>query len=179
MQKLKKLVFAGSGLLVMASFKSIDDPAEIKCSNKNLLEKVVRKSPEFDKLVYKPRMTLLNGHIPSWMTGIKTKYNRYYHNALKFDRNIFVLSDGAEIAIDSNSDPKFKGKPLIVIIPGLMSSCFDHYHHTLIEAAMKSGYDWKLINYRGVTHKMSTGIPFTTNDFESFKEPLKYIIGQN
>jgi predicted alpha/beta-fold hydrolase len=56
----------------------------------------------------------------------------------------------------------------MVILPGLNSCNQDEYIHTLIKAGLENGYDWTLINYRGMTHGLTTPIPFSTSDFESF-----------
>ena len=65
------------------------------------------------------------------------------------------------------------------MIPGLLSSIYDKYHHTLIEEANMHGYDWAIINYRGINHPQKTGKPFSAMDFDSFKEPLKKIMEAN
>jgi len=71
-------------------------------------------------MVFKPPLWLLNGHQVSWMTGIKSVYNRDVYNRVKYEREVFILSDGAEIAIDSRPGDNEK-LPLVVLIPGIMS----------------------------------------------------------
>ena len=117
-------------------------------------------------MVFRPKLSLVNGHQVSWMTGAKSVMIREVYNKLKYEREIFMLSDGAEIAIDSRpvKDGDDQNRPLLIIIPGMLSGVHDHYHHTLIDLAVKNGYDWKLINYRGVTHRMTTGVPFCSLD---------------
>jgi len=174
---LKKVLAGSSSLLVAASWVEVEDPLRVQTQGQ-VLDTVKEAYPAFDQLVFRPKATLTNGHTVSWMTGIKTRFNRTVRNRLKFQRRVFTLSDGAEIALDSNIGGG-QNRPLLVIIPGLMSSCFDHYHHTLIDEAVSNGYDWTLINYRGVTHPMSTGLPFTYHDVTSFQEPLSFILDQN
>ena len=55
----------------------------------------------------------------------------------------------------------------------------DHYHHTLIAEALNHGFDWTLINYRGVSHRASNGVPFSTSEFQSFRESVRHIIDKN
>jgi len=69
-------------------------------------------------------------------------------------------------------------KPLIIIIPGLMSTVEDHYNHTFIDKAEKNGYDWLLVNYRGITHPMRNTLPFHAADFSSFKEVILEVTKQ-
>lgn len=67
-------------------------------------------------------------------------------------------------------------RPLIVIIPGLMSTIDDHHIHNLITEAQSEGYDWVIFNYRGIHIPMTSGRPLTFDDYESFKEPLRHIL---
>ena len=94
------------------------------------------------------------------------------------EREIFRLSDGGEVAIDL-SPTIDNDKPLVVIIPGILSTIEDHYIQTQIQFAKNNGYEWCLINYRGSSHKLSDGKPFDSNDLISFKEPLLHIINQH
>lgn len=68
---------------------------------------------------------------------------------------------------------------MIVIIPGLLSTIDDHHIHTFINSAQESGYDWVLINYRGIQVPLKNGKPLSFQDVESFKEPLRYILKLN
>jgi hypothetical protein len=52
----------------------------------------------------------------------------------------------------------------------------DHYHHTFIWEAERKGMDWLLINYRGVTHPLKNGIPFSVHDSDSFKVVIRDIL---
>jgi len=61
-------------------------------------------------------------------------------------------------------------------MPGVMSSLDDHYHHTLIDMADENGFDWVMINYRGVSIPLEKGIPFHATDFIGFREPLRKIL---
>ena len=36
-----------------------------------------------------------------------------------------------------------------------------------------------MINYRGVSHRLTTGVPFTSLEYESFKQPLLHLIKRN
>lgn len=60
-----------------------------------------------------------------------------------------------------------------------MSTIDDHHIHTLITAAQSNGYDWVILNYRGIHIPMTSGRPLTFDDYESFKEPLRHILEQN
>ena len=80
------------------------------------------------------------------------------------------MKDGGEIAIDYNKNGE--RKPLIIIVPGIMGDIFDDSQRTLINEATDKGYNWALINYRGVTHPLSTGIPFCTFEFDWVSESI-------
>jgi predicted alpha/beta-fold hydrolase len=65
---------------------------------------------------------------------------------------------------------------LVIIVPGLLNCIDDHYVHTLIDILEEYDYEWKMINYRGFGAKLTTGKPYDTTDFQSFKEPLSSMI---
>jgi len=65
------------------------------------------------------------------------------------------------------------------MIPGLLSTVEDHYHHTFVECAEKHGYDWLLINYRGMRHPLKTTQPFSSFDYHTFEEVIIDVIKQN
>ena len=69
---------------------------------------------------------MISGHAASWMTGIATTFNRKFPARIKYSRAIFRFKDGGEIAIDSNPDSD-KRKPLIIMLPGYLSTIYDHY----------------------------------------------------
>ena len=143
-----------------------------------MIKFVKLKSPDFDNLLYLTKPSLASGHWSSIYGGLKTWFNRSIYNNLVFERRIFKMSDGAELAIDSNPG-QTSDRPLIVILPGLNSCNQDEYVHTLIKASMDNGYDWTLINYRGMTHPLTTPFPFSTSDFDSFNQALADIIKRN
>ena len=49
----------------------------------------------------------------------------------------------------------------------------------MIKEAEANGYDWVLVNYRGVQHQLKTGQPFNAFDWQSFEEAIQHIIDQN
>ena len=67
---------------------------------------------------------------------------------------------------------------MVVIFPGLLSAIEDHYHRTFIDMAEENGYDWVLINYRGIKLGIDekNGLPLGFYDFLQFREPLRYIL---
>lgn len=67
----------------------------------------------------------------------------------------------------------------MVLVPGILGNINDHYLCTIIEESAQHGYDWMVINYRGVTHQLTTGVPFTSLEYESFKQPLMHIMRTN
>ena len=71
--------------LGVSMFVGIEDPLVIK-GNEKLISKVVSKRPDFDKLVYRPKLALLGGHASSWLTGIRTNFHREIYNPIKYKR---------------------------------------------------------------------------------------------
>ena len=74
----RKSIIALAGLSMCIG---IDDPLVIS-GNKKLISKVVKEKPDFDKLVYHPKIALLGGHASSWLTGIRTNFHRVIYNPI-------------------------------------------------------------------------------------------------
>lgn len=55
----------------------------------------------------------------------------------------------------------------------------DHHIYKFIQTAESNGYDWVVMNYRGIHVPLKNGKPLSFHDFETFKEPLRYILDQN
>lgn len=187
-----KALMTSAFLLIAPSLYTVDDPLELKVNaeNSSLLMRVIQKSPEMKSMVFRPGFHFTNGHLNSIHTGLQTRWNNYFEIRADHTREIFKLSDGGEICLDFSVNKDKAGeesgqimesaeKPLIVIIPGLLSSIEDHHINNFIQTAQENGYDWVLINYRGIQHPLKNGKPLSFQDVESFKEPLRYILDLN
>lgn len=51
--------------------------------------------------MYRPNLTVINSHLVTWLTGIATGFHKEIYNRIKYEREVFKLSDGGSIAIDS------------------------------------------------------------------------------
>jgi predicted alpha/beta-fold hydrolase len=129
MSRFKTITSLGATVLAAGAFIPVKDPLVIKTHPNSQVKHDCIKNQ-----TYYPKLSMTNGHWCSWMTGIKTNFNREIYCYLKFKREIFVIKDGTEIAIDYNIDQN-DDRPMLIIIPGLLSNYRDHYHHTLIEEA--------------------------------------------
>ena len=154
-------------LFAASHYYTVDDPLRlhVNASNRGLLQKVVQHSPEIEEMIFRPSYLFQNSHMNTFLTGLSTRYNNYMQLSLKHRKEIFRLSDGGEIVLmhreredplDDSNNKKTESRsqddlrPLIIIVPGLMSTIDDHHLHTLLGQAQDSGYDWVLINYRGI-----------------------------
>ena len=68
--------------------------------NGNLLEKVLKKSPELKYMVYRPPLILSYGFLNSIISVILTQNHKRIHSKIKLDREIFELSDKGQVALD-------------------------------------------------------------------------------
>ena len=61
----------------------VNDPLRIS-GNKEMINNILKREPEFDKLIYRPKLALLSGHWCSWLTGIRTNFHRVVYNPMKY-----------------------------------------------------------------------------------------------
>ena len=94
-------------------------------------------------------------------------------NKWDYRREMVQMKDGVG-SVDWRPQNR-KDKPLVVIVPGVMSYIHDHYIHTMIDE-MADDYDWVILNYNGVAHQLTTPIPFTANLNSTFKEDLRHVL---
>jgi len=79
--------------------------------------------------------------------------NIYY--PVKYDRELFTLSDGGTIAydwvVDNDGGPprKESTRPILCCFPGLSGGNDTLYLYSMIKAATNKGYKCVVINYRG------------------------------
>ena len=169
-------------ICLITTFYKIEDPLRFE-GDQNTLNELFAKRPNLRNLVYRPSLSHLEGHVNSLMSGTLTFYHQRFTRRILYQRGVFKLSDGGEILLDYNKGNKLglsrddiiPTRPLIILVPGYFSGINDHYHHTLIDEANMHGYDWVIINYRGLEHPTVNGKPFSANDLIGFKEPTEYI----
>jgi len=110
---------------------------------------------------------------------------------LKYDRELFRLSDGGTIALDWHIDDiggrppiiedgstlnLFNHKPILCLISGLSGGNDNLYVYSMIKAATQEGFKCVVINFRG-----SAGVPLTSgkiywfNSWQDLKEPIDYL----
>jgi predicted alpha/beta-fold hydrolase len=110
---------------------------------------------------------------------------------MKYDRELFKLSDGGTIALDWHIDesdgiPSAIGeedfyhlpskRPILCLISGLSGGNDNLYVYSMVKEATLAGYKCVVINFRG-----AAGVPLTSrklywfNSWEDIKEPIDYI----
>ena len=97
--------------------------------------------------VYRPSYLVRNGHFQSIWCGLLTIKNTFAKPYVT-KKQLVQFKDGGVSSIDWR--PDCKGRPLVVIIPGFLSSIEDHYIRTFIGKLEAQDYDWCVCNYRGV-----------------------------
>lgn len=145
------LMSSGTLMLLTCTYR-LDDPLVLKSNseNKTLLRFIMRKQPQMSHMIFRPSYLISNSHFSSIYTGLASRFNEYTDNKHRYSRQIFTLSDGEQIALDYSNNDVPDDAPLIVIVPGLLSSVYDQYIKSFLNVAEKNGYRWVLINYRGV-----------------------------
>ena len=125
----------------------------------------------------------------SWMVHLQaivfTPYTSFHESVftVKYFREIFILSDGENIALDWFEEPKPQGKklkkekrPLLVCIGGLGGGQQATYMKPVMHKARKMGYQIVYLHFR------ATGdMPVTTDkihcmlSWQDIKEPSDYL----
>ncbi len=82
---------------------------------------------------------------------------------IKYDRQIFELRDGGELAIDwlvhpSSNDSKPRN--IVVCVPGLSGDSKELYCLCLAKECLRRGLDFVVVNYRG-----TSGVPLKVSIF--------------
>lgn len=70
---------------------------------------------------------------------------------VKYDRQIYSLKDGGELAIDWLVHTSEATRDLIVCVPGLSGDSAELYCTQLAEMATKRNLDFVVVNYRGTS----------------------------
>ncbi len=107
---------------------------------------------------------------------------------MKYDREIFRLSDGGTIALDWHiddlggkpfpieHDSLASARPILCLISGLSGGNDNLYVYSMIKAATQAGYKCVVINFRGAAGvSLTSGKIYWFNSWEDLKEPIDYI----
>lgn len=94
--------------------------------------------------------------------------------AINYVRDIYRFKDGGTSTMDTRKDGDAKSRPLVIILPGIMSNQYDSYMHTFTKKLEENEFDWCLLNYRGISTPLVTPRPFRPGDSESFKEMIRH-----
>ena len=76
---------------------------------------------------------------------------------LKYEREIFILSDGGTIALDWQIDqdggiPNEKStKPILAVVAGLSGGNDNGYLYSMMKVATQNGYKCLVLNFRGAS----------------------------
>ena len=103
-------------------------------------------------------------------------------NPIKFERELFKMSDGGTIAIDwvdqipsPGGDGRNK-RPIVAVMPGLSSNNDEVYVLNLLIEAKRQGYRPVVINYRGASDVALTSAKlYCAGSVDDLRQPLKYL----
>ena len=88
------------------SFYKVDDPLTLHANqnDQTLLQKIIRKSPEIESMVFRPNTFLQNCHLNSINTGISSRLNVIMKLTMQNRKEVFKLSDGGQIVLNFSED---------------------------------------------------------------------------
>ena len=107
-------------------------------------------------MTYTPYMLTLNGHWQAFIYMCCESVLKLYY-PIKYEREIFVLSDGGTIALDWTVDhegglpTKGSSRPILCLVSGLSGGNDNLYLYSMMKAAMQQGYKCVIINFRGTS----------------------------
>ena len=132
-------------------------------------------------LYYTPYTFAFNGHLQAiWCCILESFLSIYY--PIKYDREMFTLSDGGTIAydwvVDSEGGPPRKNstRPILCCFPGLSGGNDTLYLYSMIKAATKKGYKCVVINFRGCGGlKLTSPKIYWMCNWQDVQEPIEHI----
>ena len=119
----------------------------------DLMKRFVNETKIKD-LYYTPYTFAFNGHLQAILCCILELFLNVYY-PVKYERELFTLSDGGTIAYDwvidhEGGTPKKDSKrPILCCFPGLSGGNNTLYLYSMIKAATGKGYKCVVINFRG------------------------------
>jgi predicted alpha/beta-fold hydrolase len=144
---------------------------------------------------YKPGIFLFSGHAQTFLVEIFSIFIRiikkiYNFYSIKYEREIFQLSDGGRIAIDTarrrtsmrhgkTTDVKPFYEKILLVLPGVTSSSSDYYIRSFVEGFIDE-YECKVINARGFGGmKLFSSQLISTNCYKDLEEYICKISEEN
>ena len=101
---------------------------------------------------------------------------------IKYEREIFKLSDGGQIALDWAIDLeggvplKNSKRPILTCVAGLSGGSDNGYLYSMMKLAMSNGFKCVVINYRGSCGlKLTSSKIYGSASWMDYKEPVDYI----
>lgn len=101
---------------------------------------------------------------------------------IKYEREMFNLSDGGTIALDWQIDHEggfpLKGshRPILVTLAGLSGGNDNGYMYSMMRTATENGFKCVVVNFRGASGvKLTTGKVYSCSDWQDLRDPINYI----
>ena len=146
----------------------------------DLMKAFLQQTPVRD-YTYTPYFLTLNQHWQAVFYLLAEIANRYI-NPMKFEREMFQLSDGGTIALDWVVDHegglprKHSQRPVLCCISGLSGGNDNLYLASIVKAAQQSGFKCVIINFRGAAGVLLTSpLIYWLNTWRDVQEPIEYV----
>ena len=118
-----------------------------------MMKRFVRET-NINEMYYTPYMLTLNGHLQAIFYLICEIIFKVYF-PIKYEREIFRLSDGGQIALDWVIDHeggfprKNSQRPILCLVSGLSGGNDNMYLYSMMKQATTCGFKCVVINFRG------------------------------
>lgn len=95
---------------------------------------------------------------------------------VQYRREIFVLSDGGEVALDWADEDCFPTSPIVIILPGLTGASNTDYIKCLVSAAYEYKIKCVIFNNRGLGGvKLKTARTYCASNCEDLQEVIEHV----
>ncbi|CAG0888830.1 unnamed protein product [Darwinula stevensoni] len=98
---------------------------------------------------------------------------------ISYEREILVLHDGGEVALDWKHKclTHSKGDPILILLPGLTGDSQTFYVRKLVQAVSEAGWCCVVFQNRGLAGvRLKTPRTYCAANFEDFKEVLDHVV---
>jgi len=132
-------------------------------------------------MTYVPQTLALNGHMQAFLLVVCNYFLSFFFS-IKYERELFRLSDGGTIALDwvidheGGAPTKNSQRPILCCFPGLCGDSKHIYLYSMIKSATQAGYKCVVVNFRGCSGvKLTSPKIYWTCNWTDVKEPIEYI----
>ena len=160
------------------------DSLKLYYNKSSALMRGLMKNSKIKGMTYVPHTLALNGHMQAVLSMICEIYLSFFFS-VKYEREMFCLSDGGTIALDwvidheGGAPRKNSHRPILCCFSGLSGGNKNVYLYSMIKSATQAGFKCVVVNFRGCSGvKLTSPKIYWKCNWTDVKEPIEYIHAQ-